>query len=311
MQEAVGRERAGAVIEAAMARIALALVERGVRRLVVAGGETSGAVVAALGVRALRIGPPIDPGVPWTVSLDEPHLALALKSGNFGAPDFFRKAFDCAPGGRYERKPPARGHRGLRRDADGPRARPWQHRQHQRPPGRRLADHADQLAPRPARSGAHREARSGGRHVAGDKPSKEAFLHQCVYDMRPGAGAIVHLHSTHSVAVSCLAGIDADDVLPPLTAYYVMRVGRLPLIPYFPPGDERLAGAVRQVAARHAAVLLANHGPVVAGRSLDAAVGAVEELEATARLYLLLHDRPTRPLDADQVDELRRLYPAD
>jgi ribulose-5-phosphate 4-epimerase/fuculose-1-phosphate aldolase len=90
-----------------------------------------------------------------------------------------------------------------------------------------------------------------------------------------------------------------------------MRVGRLPLIPYFPPGDERLAGAVRQVAARHAAVLLANHGPVVAGKSLDAAVGAVEELEATARLYLLLQDRPTRPLDADQVDELRRLFPAD
>ena len=83
--------------------------------------------------------------------------------------------------------------------------------------------------------------------------------------MRPDARAIVHLHSTHSVAVSCLAGIDADDVLPPLTAYYVMRVGKLPLIPYFPPGDERLAAAVRQVAARHPAVLLANHGPVVAG----------------------------------------------
>jgi uncharacterized protein YgbK (DUF1537 family) len=97
VQEAVGRECAGAAIEAAMARIASALVERGVRRLVVAGGETSGAVVAALGVRGLRIGPPIDPGVPWTVSLDEPHLALALKSGNFGAPDFFRKAFECAP----------------------------------------------------------------------------------------------------------------------------------------------------------------------------------------------------------------------
>jgi ribulose-5-phosphate 4-epimerase/fuculose-1-phosphate aldolase len=150
-----------------------------------------------------------------------------------------------------------------------------------------------------------------GRLLAGDKPSKEAFLHQCVYEMRPGAGAIVHLHSTHSVAVSCLAGIDADDVLPPLTAYYVMRVGKLPLIPYFPPGDERLAGAVRQVAARHASVLLANHGPVVAGKNLDAAVGAVEELEATAKLYLLLHGRATRPLDAAEVDELRRLFPAE
>jgi ribulose-5-phosphate 4-epimerase/fuculose-1-phosphate aldolase len=148
-----------------------------------------------------------------------------------------------------------------------------------------------------------------GRHVAGDPPSKEAFLHRCVYEMRPGARAIVHLHSTHSVAVSCLAGIDADDVLPPLTAYYVMRVGKLPLIPYFPPGDERLAAAVRQVAARHAAVLLANHGPVVAADSLDAAVGAVEELEATARLFLLLQGHDARPLTAEDVEELERRYP--
>jgi 3-dehydro-4-phosphotetronate decarboxylase len=149
-----------------------------------------------------------------------------------------------------------------------------------------------------------------GRHLGGDQPSKEAFLHQCVYEMRPDARAIVHLHSTHSVAISCLAALDESDVLPPLTAYYVMRVGKLPLVPYFPPGDTRLAAAVRQVAAGHAAVLLANHGPVVAGRSLDAAVGAIEELEATARLYLLLQGQQVRPLDPTQVQELRELYPA-
>jgi ribulose-5-phosphate 4-epimerase/fuculose-1-phosphate aldolase len=150
-----------------------------------------------------------------------------------------------------------------------------------------------------------------GRHVAGDKPSKEAFLHQSVYEMRPGAGAIVHLHSTHSVAISCLGDIDPEDVLPPLTAYYVMRIGRLPLIPYFPPGDRRLADAVREVAARHPAVLLANHGPVVAGKSLDAAAGAIEELEATAKLFLLLRGQPARPLSHEQVEELRRIYPLD
>ena len=149
-----------------------------------------------------------------------------------------------------------------------------------------------------------------GRHVGGDAPSKEAFLHQCVYEMRPTAQAIVHLHSTHSVAISCLAGLNEDDVLPPLTAYYVMRVGKLPLVPYFPPGDTRLAAAVRQVAADHAAVLLANHGPVVAGSSLDAAIGAIEELEATAKLFLLLHGHGIRPLDAAQVQELRELYPS-
>jgi ribulose-5-phosphate 4-epimerase/fuculose-1-phosphate aldolase len=148
-----------------------------------------------------------------------------------------------------------------------------------------------------------------GRLLAGDPPSKEAFLHRCVYEMREGARAIVHLHSTHSVAVSCLAGIDAADVLPPLTAYYVMRVGKLPLIPYFPPGDERLAAAVRQVAARHAAVLLANHGPVVAGASLDAAVGAIEELEATAKLFLLLQGQAARPLTPAEVAELEARFP--
>ena len=148
-----------------------------------------------------------------------------------------------------------------------------------------------------------------GQHLGGDKPSKEAFLHQGMYQQRGNARAIVHLHSTHSVAVSCLDGIDPADVLPPLTAYYVMRVGRLPLIPYFPPGDRRLADAVAEVAKEHAAVLLANHGPVVAGKSLEAAAGAIEELEVTARLYLLLHGHAIRPLSDEQVTELREAFP--
>lgn len=150
-----------------------------------------------------------------------------------------------------------------------------------------------------------------GRHLDGDKPSKEAFLHHCVYQERPGARAIVHLHSTHSVAVSCLDGLDDANCMPPLTAYYVMRVGKLPIVPYFPPGDERLASAVRKLAANHASVLLANHGPVVAGKSLDSAAGAIEELEATAKLFLMLQDRPTRPLAPDEVTELERRFPKD
>ncbi len=148
-----------------------------------------------------------------------------------------------------------------------------------------------------------------GRHLDGDKPSKEAFLHRCVYEMRPSDRAIVHLHSTHSVAVSCLDRLDEADCMPPLTAYYVMRVGRLPLVPYFPPGDERLAAAVRELAVNHASVLLANHGPVVAGKSLDGAAGAIEELEATAKIFLLLQDRATRPLSENDVEELERRFP--
>ncbi len=145
-------------------------------------------------------------------------------------------------------------------------------------------------------------------HLSGDKPTKESFLHRVMYDGRPDAGAVVHLHSTHSVAVSCLADIDPDDVLPPITAYYVMRVGKLPLVPYFPPGDSRLAEAVRPLVGKHHAVLLANHGPVVAGTSLAAAAGAIEELEETARLFLLLQGHRTRPLTPAQVDELRSRF---
>lgn len=148
-----------------------------------------------------------------------------------------------------------------------------------------------------------------GNHLSGDKPTKESFLHIAMYQQRPRAGAVVHLHSTHSVAVSCMADVDPSDVLPPLTAYYVMRVGALPLIPYYPPGDLDLAKAVREMASKHHAVLLANHGPVVAGTGLEDAVYATEELEETARLFLLLRGTPVRPLTAEQQAEIVRRFP--
>jgi 3-dehydro-4-phosphotetronate decarboxylase len=149
---------------------------------------------------------------------------------------------------------------------------------------------------------------AGGRLIDGDPATKEAFLHLCMYGQRRDASAVVHLHSTHSVAVSILADVDPQDVLPPLTAYFVMRVGRLPLAPYFPPGDEALAKAVEKLAGRHHAVLLANHGPVVAGSSLANAQFATEELEETAKLYLMLRSLPIRPLTPEQVDALRKRY---
>jgi ribulose-5-phosphate 4-epimerase/fuculose-1-phosphate aldolase len=152
---------------------------------------------------------------------------------------------------------------------------------------------------------------AAGRTVSGDPPTKEAFLHQAVYDRRPRAGAVVHLHCTHSVAVSCLCGLDHRNVLPPLTAYYVMRIGTLPLIPYFAPGDMNLAKAIGEMASRHHAVLLANHGPVVAGKSPDDAVHATEELEESAKLFLALRGMETRPLTREQVDDLHKRYPLD
>ena len=147
------------------------------------------------------------------------------------------------------------------------------------------------------------------RHVGGDAPTKEAMLHTAVYAARPSAGAIVHLHSTHSVAVSCIHGIDAHNCLPPITAYYAMRIGALPLVPYFPPGDEGLAQAVGRMSATHHALLLANHGPVVAGTSLSAATDAIEELEETAKLFLMLRAERLNSLTPTQVTELQRRFP--
>jgi ribulose-5-phosphate 4-epimerase/fuculose-1-phosphate aldolase len=144
-----------------------------------------------------------------------------------------------------------------------------------------------------------------GRHLGGDAPTKEAFLHRCMYCERAGDGAVVHLHSTHAVGVSILRDIDPEDVLPPLTAYYLMRVGRLPLVPYHAPGDAALALEVQRVAGRHHAVLLANHGPVVSGRDLRAAQYAIEELEETAKLFLMLGGRALRPIAPDEAARLR------
>lgn len=149
-----------------------------------------------------------------------------------------------------------------------------------------------------------------GRHVAGDPPTKESVIHTAVFAQRPAAGAVVHLHSPYAVAVSCLADVDADDVMPPLTPYYVMRVGVLPLVPYFPPGDPDLAAAVAAAATNHHAMLLANHGPVVAGVSLEDAIYASEELEETAKLFIMLHGRPIRPLTEAQVATLHERFPA-
>jgi len=147
-----------------------------------------------------------------------------------------------------------------------------------------------------------------GKLLSGDKPSKETFLHVAMYQERAKTGAVVHLHSVHAVAVSCLDGLDRDDVFPPITAYAVMQVGSLALVPYYPPGDESLAEAVRAVASKHHAVLLSNHGPVVAGSSLDAAVNAIEELEQTAKLVLLLRGHTPRYLTAAQVAELNQRF---
>ncbi|HEV7456363.1 MAG TPA: aldolase [Roseococcus sp.] len=141
-------------------------------------------------------------------------------------------------------------------------------------------------------------------HIAGDKPTKEVFLHRAFLTARPDAGAVVHLHSTYATAISCL-----DGVIPPLTPYFVMRAGReIPLIPYYRPGDAAMEPAIH-AAARHArAVLLANHGPVICGPTLTDAVNAAEELEEAAKLALLLQGRKPRLLTPGQVDDLLQTF---
>ncbi len=144
-----------------------------------------------------------------------------------------------------------------------------------------------------------------GRLVDGDKPTKEMPLHSAFYETRGDrAGAVVHLHATHSVALSILPDSDPESLLPPLTAYSIMRLGRVQLLPYFRPGDPAMGDAVRSLAGKRSAVVLANHGPVVAGRDLEAAVYAIEELEETARLALLTRGANPVGLTTAQIRDL-------
>jgi ribulose-5-phosphate 4-epimerase/fuculose-1-phosphate aldolase len=143
------------------------------------------------------------------------------------------------------------------------------------------------------------------RHVGGDKPSKEVFMHRAFYQARGDAGAVVHLHSTQATAVSCLPDVDPSNPIPPLTPYFVMRVGRrMPVVPYYRPGDPAMEPAIHAAAKDARAILLANHGPVVSGKTLTDAVYAAEELEEAAKLFLLLLAQSPRLLTDAQVEDL-------
>lgn len=143
-----------------------------------------------------------------------------------------------------------------------------------------------------------------GRHISGDKPTKEMPLHSAFYETRSTTGAVVHLHSCHSVALSMMTDLDPDNFLPPLTPYAIMKLGKVQLLPVFLPGDPAMGDAVRGLAGRRSAVMLAHHGPVVAGADVEAACHAIEELEDTARLAMLIRGLPHRHLSDAQVQKI-------
>ena len=150
-----------------------------------------------------------------------------------------------------------------------------------------------------------------GVHVAGDKPTKEMPLHSAFYDTRSTAGAVVHLHSCHSVALSMMPDADEDNFLPPLTPYSIMKLGKVKLLPFFLPGDPAMGEAVRGLAGKRSAVMLANHGPVVAGKDIEAACNAIEELEDTARLAMMLRGTTPKMLTPDYVQALVTTFNVD
>lgn len=141
-----------------------------------------------------------------------------------------------------------------------------------------------------------------------NRPSKEHPFHTAIYRVREDARAVVHLHSTYAVALSCLESFGGDEDLPPLTPYYYMRVAPLAVLPYFRPGSPRLAEAIEGVAAAHHCVLLRNHGLICAGASLSEAAGRAEELEQTARLHFILRGERTRRLSPADVEDLRDAF---
>lgn len=149
---------------------------------------------------------------------------------------------------------------------------------------------------------------AAGTPVSGDKPSKEVPLHLAFYDARPTAQAVVHLHSTFATALSCRSDVDTSDCIPPLTPYVLMRAGRVPVLPYTDPGTDQARPDILRVAPDHSAVLLANHGPVVSGGDLEAAVFAAEELEEAAKIAFLLEGKPVRYLDDAIVARLLTRY---
>lgn len=142
--------------------------------------------------------------------------------------------------------------------------------------------------------------------ISGDAPTKEIPLHTAFYDTRAETKAVVHLHSTHATALSMLPDVDPDDALPHLTPYSLMRLGKVKLLPFFLPGAPEMGEAVRGLRGTRTAVLLANHGPVVAGGDIENTVYAMEELEETAKLALLVRNASAKPLDPSVV---RRLLP--
>lgn len=143
-----------------------------------------------------------------------------------------------------------------------------------------------------------------GKLIAGDAPTKEMPLHSAFYDTRSTAGAVVHLHCCHAVALSMMPDADEDNFLPPLTPYAIMKLGKVKLLPFFRPGDAAMGKAVRGLAGKRSAVMLANHGPVVAGKDVEAACNAIEELEDTARLALLTRGLQPRMLNAAQISDI-------
>ena len=145
---------------------------------------------------------------------------------------------------------------------------------------------------------------AAGNLISGDKPTKEMPLHMAFYETRRSAGAVVHLHSCHSVALSMMPDVDEDNFLPPLTPYAIMKLGKVKLLPYFMPGDPNIGVAVKGLAGKRSAVMLANHGPVVASKDLEAACNAIEELEDTARLAMMTRGIPVRGLSDEHVQQL-------
>jgi ribulose-5-phosphate 4-epimerase/fuculose-1-phosphate aldolase len=148
-------------------------------------------------------------------------------------------------------------------------------------------------------------------HVSGDRPTKEVAMHRAFYETRAGTEAVVHLHSTHAAALSFMKDLPEIDPIPVFSPYFVMRVGHLPVLPYFRPGSDDIGNAIRRLEGRFRSVLLRNHGPVNAGASLEAAVGGAEELEETAKIFLLLGKERLNLLSDADITDLKTAFDLD
>lgn len=287
-----GRERVSAMLEQLMSQLANAAVVKGRKRVIVAGGETSGAVTQGLGLSAYHVGESVAPGVPVMIPLERPDMRLVLKSGNFGQEDFFDRALRMTENDQELEQMFTEvlwvAHSLFDRGKTSGSSANISFRY-----GDTIYISASGTCFGRLTKEDFVEITLDGRMLGQKKPSKEYPMHLAFYQKSPELKAVIHTHGPYSELISCLPCKDENDAIMHYTPYLSMKAGTVTYVPYAKPGSEELFSLVRERIGNSDAMLLANHGGVAAGKSIMEAFYILEEMEDSARIMWELRDEKT------------------